>query len=359
MNSEIISKYNLFLNKLLDHQDNFKSNSLNLSSKYEKISSKASSEIFSGHFSYQKIRSWSEQDDLGVPVQLRRLLSLDSFTFVNFIRYLRYLSPDYWARSKFQKQALQDDLNIIKESGYVNLLIKNPITKTPFVRDIYIKDKLKFNSRYLRYIYISGQINKYKLLSRREYSVHVDIGGFYGGLQGILFNEYSNTTFISVELPHQLFRSFLYHKLLYPEVVQIVGIREFESYMSSATRKNGFIYLSPLDYDSITKITHVDLLTNFLSFGEMSRSNFDNYMKSKTTLNSKSYYFVNRFISSPKYEQTYDANINVMDYFIPQTELKLFDIFPIHHYMITKRGFLGRDGFRNVSSPQFELIQTK
>jgi hypothetical protein len=273
------------------------------------------------------------------------------------LRFIRQLLPTQWPKTYFQKSALLDDLRIIIDQGFDEILNHNPITKTPFVRDVYLYKTFKFNSRYLRYVYLTGQIINHRLLEKDKKQIHVDIGNFYGGLQALLKNYFPDTTFISVELPHQLYRSFLFHEELYPRVEKFVGLQEFNNHLNDVNRKPSFVYLLPQNFDDIARVQKIDLLTNFLSFGEMSNENFKSYFKSITMEKTQKFYFVNRFISSPSIDQTFDSKINLPDYFLKDRQVRLLDVFPIHHYMITYRRMLGKKGYRNTSSPQFELIQ--
>jgi hypothetical protein len=310
-------------------QEEIESDESLLSEKYIQIS-KAAQELFAqDKFRVRHIRTWSMQDDMGVPVQFRRLLDVDAF------------------------------LRIIQESGAIDILLANPVDETPHVRDVYRRGLYKFNSRYLRYIYLANQIRKNDLLSQERYQIHLDIGNFYGGLQALLKTYYPKTTFISIELPHQLFRSYLFHSELYPDTEKIVGLEQFVSYMSNPVRKPAFVYLLPRDFDQLGDLCEINLLSNYVSFGEMSEENFKRYLASKTIKRVKKFHFVNRFVSNPRFDPTFNANIKLPDYFIAGTRVKLLDIFPIHHYSITRRKLLGRKGYRNASSPQFELIQER
>lgn len=349
--------YKLFEDRLIGPIANFQASQSSLSPKYTEISRAAAVELKKGAFRSQHIRSWSRQDDMGVPVQLRRLGNLDSFFLQNTLRFFRQFLPTQWLKTYFQKSALLDDLKIVIHNGFDEILSDNPITNTPFVRDIYSYKRFKFNSRYLRYVYITGQIIKYKLLEKDKRQVHVDIGNFYGGLQALLKKYFPETTFISVELPHQLYRSFLFHEELYPGVQKFVGLQEFNNYLNDTERKPSFVYLLPQNFDSISQLQKIDLLSNFLSFGEMSNENFRSYFQSLTMEKTEKFYFVNRFISSPSIDPTFDSKINLPDYFLKDCIVRLLDVFPIHHYMVTYKGMLGKKGYRNTSSPQFELIQ--
>ena len=353
----IQDKYKVFQDRLFSSAINEQVYNPSLSPKYREISRVAEVEINKGAFKNKHIRSWSKQDDMGVPVQLRRLGKLDLFFFENSLRLIRQFLPTRWLKVYFQKSSLVDDLRIIIDQGFDEILKQNPVTNTPYVRDIYSYKGFKFNSRYLRYVYITGQIIKYGLLEKDKKQLHVDIGNFYGGLQALLKKYFPETTFISVELPHQLYRSYLFHEELYPSVEKIVGLQEFNEYVIDSGRKPSFVYLLPQDFDGISALQKVDLLSNFLSFGEMSDENFQSYFNSITFKKTQKFYFVNRFISSPAVDPTFDSKINLPDYFIKDRKVLLLDVFPIHHYMITYRRLLGKNGFRNMSSPQFELIQ--
>lgn len=328
-----------------------------LSRKYQDITIAAQELTKSGKLSTKHIRTWTKQDDMGVPIQLRRFLIRDQFFYYNILRFIRSLLPTYWASTYFQRKALEDDLNIVIKSGFESILREHPVTETYFVRDIYFRHKFKFNSRYLRYVYLAGQVKKNNLLEESTNQVHVDVGNFYGGLQALLKCYYPKTTFVSVELEHQLFRSYIFHKHMFPSTQQIVGLKELEVYSRGRAKlESAFIYLLPVDFDNIAKYLEIDLLTNHLSYGEMSRANFTNYHTSATTLNARKIHLVNRFVSSPAVDPTYDSDVTVFDYILKSHELTYFDVFPIHHYMITKRKLLNSFGFRNVSSPQFEMI---
>jgi hypothetical protein len=113
----------------------------------------------------------------------------------------------------------------------------------------------------------------------------------------------------------------------------------------------------PQNFDAISQLQKIDLLSNFLSFGEMSNENFKSYFQSPTMEKTEKFYFVNRFISSPSIDPTFDSKIDLPNYFLKDRKVRLLDVFPIHHYMLTYRRMLGKIGYRNASSPQFELIQ--
>jgi hypothetical protein len=119
---------------------------------------------------------------------------------------------------------------------------------------------------------------------------------------------------------------------------------------------NGSIMYVPVsEYESIQG-GKVDLFTNSFSFGEMRREIFDSYVDSPLYQNAKNVYLINRFVSAPFFEPTYDTNLNILNYKLDKNKVTYFDIFPMHHYMLLRRNILGRKEFRNVSSSYFEVI---
>ena len=116
-----------------------------------------------------------------------------------------------------------------------------------------------------------------------------------------------------------------------------------------------FHYLHVSQYEKLDKL-RIDLLSNFFSLGEMRREVFANYISSSAFQKAKSIYAVNRFVSSPFFEQTYDNDLTILDYCFPNHEVNYFDIFPIHYFGLYVRELLGNKRARSISSPYFEAI---
>lgn len=352
-----MSNYSHFLHRLKKSVGQDSSHQVSdLSYKYEIISKMANSSLTTGTLKDRNIRSWKYHDDMGVPIQIRRLFEIDVFSVYNFVKFFYYLAPNNWLKKRLLKQSLLDDFQVIKEMKYTKILKENNLGKTDFARDIFYKSGYRFNARHLRYVYLVGQIMKFNLLKKQKSQVHVDIGGFYGGLQSILKIYYPKTTFIHVELEHQLYRSYLFHQKRFPKVKQIVGRNEFINFYESRKSESVFIYLLPSDFDVISKKIKVDLVTNFQSFGEMSNNNFRSYINSPSLIRSGALYTTNRFISKPNLEKTFDGDMTILDYILPKFEIVLLGLMPMHHYQISKSTFLGRGGYRNSSCASFELI---
>ena len=118
------------------------------------------------------------------------------------------------------------------------------------------------------------------------------------------------------------------------------------------------MYVKVSEFDKLSNL-NADLVSNFFSFGEMKRNVFFKYYESNLLNKCKNIYLINRFVSSPFFEQTYDTDLNIFDYDKNAYEQKYFDIFPMHHYFNFKRSIFGRNTKRPASSPYFEIILSK
>jgi len=299
-----------------------------------------------------KFRNWELQNDMGLKYRLGPLPKM----FLNYYR-LKLLNPLIEIFNKrinhyFEFSSLLDDIEIIKKVGGNNFLNENPQNKTPGAYNYPLINGYSVSARWLRYIYFITQIHKNKLLSNN--SIWVDVGSYYGGLQGLVKKYYPDTKIIMIDFEHQLIRSYMYLKTLYPNSNHVFpkNVKTLKSFENLS--KGSIVYIDQKDFNLI-KNFKVDLFTNFFSLGEMKKTTFNNYINSPLYLKSKTIYMANRFSSSPYFDKTYDDNINIFDY-QDNRNLTYFDVLPINHYQINYRNLFGRKFFRNISSPYFEII---
>ena len=255
-------------------------------------------------------------------------------------------------------ESLKDDINIIKSIGGESLLTENPVDITPGSGSFVEIDGYKTNYRWLRYLYLTKRILDLNLLNSD--SIWVDIGPFYGGLQGLIKKYQPKCNIILVDFHHQLLRSFIYLSELYPNTNHILPNQIEVIIKDNKFPKDGCIVYCPIQYVNILdKISEIDLITNFFSFGEMKRAEFTKYKQSEFFNKSKVIYTVNRIVSSPFFNKTFDSDQVVFDYTVDKMKIDYFDIFPIHHFQRTSFNIMGLTRSRNISSPYFELVQRK
>ncbi|MDC0239184.1 putative sugar O-methyltransferase [Candidatus Thioglobus sp.] len=324
----------------------------NIDNKHKGIIEKAYKQ-FSESVNLANLKNWAGQSDMTVPPQLSFLQFKHRGIFKVIVIYFAKLilrREEY----KLLKSTLLDDIAVIKskENGS-KLLADNPVHLTPGSNIFYQHEGTTVNGRWLRYVYQLQQIKSNKLLNDNQ--IWVDVGSYYGGLAGLVKKYFSDIRIILVDFHHQLCRSYLYLSELYPEVEHIFpdSITQYKNFKDIP---NGSIMYVPVsEYDSIQD-NQVDFFTNSFSLGEMRREVFNSYVNSPLYQQATNLYLINRFVSAPFFEQTYDTDLNILDYKLYESNVTYFDMFPIHHYMLLKRKVLGRIEFRNVSSPYFEVI---
>ena len=250
-------------------------------------------------------------------------------------------------------QGLLDDLEIVRGAGCEDILLNNPVEKTPAATIAFRHEGYSFNARWLRYVYLLGRMRTEQLLF--DGASWVDVGSYYGGLSGLALSEFRRLKICLVDFSHQLCRSYIYLKSLFPDLEHIfpddlpgtIAIKDFPL--------GSIIYVPVGKYRKIAGELF-DLATNFYSFGEMKRAHFLDYYNSSPFQKSSAVYLVNRFVSAPHFEATYDTDLDIRDYLLEGKLARYFDVFPMHHYNVVERRLYGRLGGRPVSSPYFELI---
>lgn len=319
---------------------------IDIDKKHTAIVNKAYDAINS--FSLDNFRNWAAQNDLGSPSEF-----LSQKGLVRGVARPLYRKLFKRHQEALLLQALLDDIELIKSINADELLLENPVHLTPGVGDYYTVGKATVNFRWLRYIYLAKRIIDLNVLV--DGGVWVDIGSYYGGLQGVVRKYNTKARIVLVDFHHQLCRSYIYLSHLYPDAThvfpdQLNALNSFES-----TPEGSIIYVPARAFEAVSHYS-ADLVSNFFSFGEMSREVFKMYVNSDMVSKSRYLFLVNRFISSPFFEATYDTDLTVLDYLNEKRDINYFDVFPLHHYMAIDRELFGRRGPRNISSPYFEFL---
>jgi len=299
----------------------------NIDNKHKDVVKKAYKQ-FSEDIDLNSLKNWAGQSDMTVPPQLSLLQFKNRGVFRAIVIYFAKLILRR-EESRFIKSTLLDDIEIIKsKKNGSTLLSENPVHLTPGSNLFYQHEGTTINARWLRYVYILQQIKSNNLLSDNQ--IWIDVGSYYGGLAGLVKKYFPEVRIVLVDFHHQLCRSYVYLSELYPDAQHI-----FPNYVEQ--------------YKD-------DLFTNSFSFGEMRKEVFNSYVDSPLYRQAKNVYLINRFVSAPFFEPTYDTDLNILDYKLDRGKATYFDIFPMHYYMLLNRKVLGRKEFRNVSSPYFEVI---
>lgn len=349
----MIKSFSALADEFIANSPDFESDLMvpDIDNKHKEIVGSAYKRMQQSEF-WENFRNWAGQNDGIEPVKFFTHVLGNKSSLKNIALYF-YTKIFLRRRNNFYKSSLIDDIEIIKMIGGEEFLKENRISETPGGSKYFTIHGAQISLRWARYIYLLTRILKSDLLKKDE--IWVDVGPFYGGLQGLVKKYVPESRMVLVDFHHQLCRSYIYLKTLYPDANHIFpkDVRKFKKL--SNLPPNSFLYVPVSDFELI-KNSDVDLVSNFVSLGEMRREHFKNYMESSLFLNAKKIYLVNRFVSAPFYERTYDSDLTVVDYLKTSRSILYFDIFPIHHYLLMKRKVLGRLAYRNVSSPFFETI---
>ena len=301
----------------------------------------------------ENLRNWSMQEDHSCPPQIT-FLKFKKLSIWKVLKFY-FLRKIYNIFNSEHERAFFDDMAILKKNCDLSILRNNPVHFTPGCDNFYeSKENIITNYRWNRYLYIADRILNKNLLNDND--TWLDIGPFYGGLQSIIKKEKPSTNMILVDFKHQLCRSFIFLKQLFPNSNHIFP-DQIDSGFFNKKFIDSIIYV-PVEKYNLLENVQVKLVTNIFSFGEMKEEVFKNYKNSNVYKNAKYKFLINRFVSSPFFEKTYNNTTNIMDY-ISNDKTKYFDIFPIHHYQSPKRKLFGSIKNRPMSSPYFELLLEK
>lgn len=305
---------------------------------------------------WENFRNWSDQDDSIAPVDLFVDVFGPRSSFPNIARYI-YTKIFLRQQEKFYLSSLRDDLEVIEKIGGKKFFVENKVSDTPGGSRYCLIDGIQINLRWARYIYLLSRIVNSNLMADGD--VWVDVGPFYGGLQGLVKRYLPNSRMVLVDFHHQLCRSYIYLKTMHPDSEHIFP-KDVSKYKNlNDLPKNSFLYVPVSEFSTISNSAGVSFVSNFFSLGEMRREHFDIYMNSKLFTRSKIMYLVNRFVSAPFFEKTYDSDITFLNYLNINRKIQYFDIFPMHHYLLINRTVLGSLSYRNTSSSYFEIVSNK
>ncbi len=334
------------------------SNLENIDNKHQKVIKKAYESIKSD-FNINKVRNWEGQSDQTnifksnyVIDFILGIIEIKNSFISKFLNKLRFKTLSF-IDIFFEISLMHDDIEILENVGGKKLLEDNPQNKTMGSINYKLIKGYSVSNRWIRYLYILNQILSKNLINGND--IWVDIGSFYGGLQGLVKKYKPMSRIVMVDFHHQLLRSYVYLKEMYPDAQHILP-NSIENYSSFSELPDGCIVYVPVNEFFKISDYKCDLISNFYSFGEMKREYFNNYYSSNLLKSSKHIYLVNRFISSPFFEKTYDSDLTYNDYIVEKRKPIHFDIFPMGHYLIIRRNLLNRNFYRNISSSYFEII---
>ena len=153
----------------------------------------------------------------------------------------------------------------------------------------------RLNHRILRYAYYASQILNNTSFSEKEKKITLDLGGGYGGLSRVLFNQLDNITSIIIEIPEVCAFAHYFLKNNFPDkkIGTIDDLSSVEKIDGKLISNYDFIILPQTFIEKIDDNV-VDLLINTTSLGEMSNEVQDYYIQQIERITRKYFYSVNR-----------------------------------------------------------------
>lgn len=237
-------------------------------------------------------------------------------------------------------------------------LIKNDLKFSNIGNPFFLEyEGVKFNKRWLHNIHYINLIKRYlskEVLDNK--SLIIDIGGGYGILGYMLKKINFKGTYILVEFPEQLIVSQYFLKSNLPEI-NISNLKSFYENKNKIDDKfvNNFdVFFCPCNEFDKLKLSKIDLVTNFFSFGEMSKENFNYYMKSDILDKSKYVFYINRFFS----DNEYDNDLSILDYNLEKFKKIYFGMHGMENTYIKQIfRYFGKE--EKTNSQFFEIIGKK
>ena len=260
----------------------------------------------------------------------------------------RMLGPSH----RSSRQILRQGLRVLEHNGYGELLQKYPVPEIGNPR-IFRHQTYKFTLMWLKTVYLVGVLQSKLVEKFDDDFLALDIGSSYGYFSSLLKLEYPRSCHVLVDFPEHLILAHYYLGSLFPDA-KIAGIGDVSTLdiLNNDTIRNYDFVLVPIQsFDILNNDCSFDLVTNFVSLGEMTKKWFDNYLKSKVFTSSKYFFTTNRVESST----TYGNQITILDYPIWDNDKKIhFSVYPLETLGAQRKFFLFND--KTARAPIFEYI---
>jgi putative sugar O-methyltransferase len=256
-------------------------------------------------------------------------------------------------RSKGQKKHAEDVLTKILNNNHEKTLLETEFNLVGSPNYFSFKNQ-KYNERFLRHIRNLDLINEHvsKKIDKEIKNV-IDIGGGYCQFASLLKTKYDSIKVATVDFPEQLLLGYYFLKKTFPnlKINTLSSIWEAEIIDKNYFEKYDLL-LIPVDCFNKIDPSLFDMLTNFSSFGEMSKGVFNSYLENEIFNNIKCFFTINRIDSWP----TYSNNLNVTNYSLEKFNKIHFDVSPIWDYYYVSNMPILKPEKRRFLSRNFEFI---
>jgi len=265
---------------------------------------------------------------------IRKRLIADTTKPKNIIEKFFYKQDRLQAKYQFKKIISEDGFNKQKMFETMKKFKFDLVGNPGFLVD----SNFIYSERYIRHCYY---INLFETLINSELNDEnkyylFDIGGGYGIFGNFILQLSKNIKPIVVDLPEQLFTAYYYFKKNYPDLkINLISDCLNSNEITKEFIDNYDVCLIPAEKFKDLKITKNIIISNFNSFGELSRKIFRGYQDSVVFQNLDFLFIHNRLDSFP----TYEDEISIFDYDLDKYNQIFKGISPVFDYVHQKRLF--------------------
>ncbi len=263
---------------------------------------------------------------------IRKRLIADTPKPRNFFEKIFYRHDVEQAKHQFRK--------VLSDEGFSKKIMLKTMEKFKFDLvgnpGFIIDSKYIYSERYIRHCYYIDLFEKFisPKLEKDSYFLF-DIGGGYGIFDNFILQSNQKVKPVIVDFPEQLFTASYYLQKNNPDL-KINKISEcLSKEVISKEYLDGYdVCLIPAEKFKNIKVSKNIIITNFNSFGELSKKVFKEYLNSYTFNNLDFIFTHNRLDAFP----TYEDRISIFDYKLEKYNCIFKEMSPIHDYVHQKKG---------------------
>jgi putative sugar O-methyltransferase len=233
------------------------------------------------------------------------------------------------------RRDLFDAYDRLVKDNCLDLIKKYPVKDSPGNPYYTTHKGSTFNMRWLRHIYFLNLLQRHlasEIKHKPDFTT-LELGCGYGIFTCLLKSEYPRSKHIMVEFPEHLILCYYFLLRAFPDAKFLVVLTpsDVEVFDANTVEDYDFVLIPPDCYQKLQGVK-VNLYTNFVSLGEMTREYFHGYLNHPVFQTCDWFFTCNRFESQPRLERTHQTDLTIMDYPLADFEKLFFGVSLPHLY---------------------------